>query len=50
VLATVGAGDIDTFVQPIKAMLKRKYEAMKINFNIKRELKITAILSGALLC
>jgi len=27
VLATVGAGDIDTFVQPIKAMLKRKYEA-----------------------
>jgi UDP-N-acetylmuramate--alanine ligase len=26
VLATVGAGDIDTFVQPIKEMLNRKYE------------------------
>jgi UDP-N-acetylmuramate--alanine ligase len=26
VLATVGAGDIDTFVQPIKNMLKRRYE------------------------
>jgi UDP-N-acetylmuramate--alanine ligase len=27
VLATVGAGDIDTFVEPIKNMLKKKYEA-----------------------
>lgn len=27
VLATVGAGDIDTFVQPIKNMLNKKYEA-----------------------
>jgi UDP-N-acetylmuramate--alanine ligase len=27
VLATVGAGDIDTFVQPIKDMLTKKYEA-----------------------
>lgn len=27
VLATVGAGDIDTFVQPIKDMLNKKYEA-----------------------
>jgi UDP-N-acetylmuramate--alanine ligase len=27
VLATVGAGDIDTFVQPIKKMLTEKYEA-----------------------
>ena len=27
VLATVGAGDIDTFVQPIKNMLMEKYEA-----------------------
>lgn len=26
VLATVGAGDIDTFVQPIKNMLKQRYE------------------------
>lgn len=26
VLATVGAGDIDTFVQPIQKMLKKKYE------------------------
>lgn len=26
VLATVGAGDIDTFVQPIKNMLNKKYE------------------------
>jgi UDP-N-acetylmuramate--alanine ligase len=26
VIATVGAGDIDTFVQPIKEMLSRKYE------------------------
>jgi len=26
VLATVGAGDIDTFVQPIKNMLMKKYE------------------------
>ncbi|MEJ7644052.1 MAG: UDP-N-acetylmuramate--L-alanine ligase [Chryseolinea sp.] len=26
VLVTVGAGDIDTFVEPIKNMLKRKYE------------------------
>jgi UDP-N-acetylmuramate--alanine ligase len=26
VIATVGAGDIDTFVQPIKEMLNRKYE------------------------
>ena len=26
VLATVGAGDIDTFVRPIKEMLIRKYE------------------------
>jgi UDP-N-acetylmuramate--alanine ligase len=26
VLATVGAGDIDTFIQPIQKMLKRKYE------------------------
>jgi UDP-N-acetylmuramate--alanine ligase len=25
VLATVGAGDIDTFVTPIKDMLKKKY-------------------------
>lgn len=25
-LATVGAGDIDTFVEPIKAMLQKKYE------------------------
>jgi UDP-N-acetylmuramate--alanine ligase len=27
VLATIGAGDIDTFVKPIKEMLTRKYEA-----------------------
>jgi UDP-N-acetylmuramate--alanine ligase len=27
VLATVGAGDIDTFIQPIQKMLKRKYES-----------------------
>jgi UDP-N-acetylmuramate--alanine ligase len=27
VLATVGAGDIDTFVEPIRKMLKKKYEA-----------------------
>jgi UDP-N-acetylmuramate--alanine ligase len=27
VLATVGAGDIDTFIEPIKKMLLRKYEA-----------------------
>lgn len=27
VVATVGAGDIDTFVQPIKNMLNKKYEA-----------------------
>lgn len=26
VVATVGAGDIDTFIQPIQKMLKRKYE------------------------
>jgi UDP-N-acetylmuramate--alanine ligase len=26
VLATIGAGDIDTFVQPIQKMLKQKYE------------------------
>jgi UDP-N-acetylmuramate--alanine ligase len=26
VVTTVGAGDIDTFVQPIKGMLKRRYE------------------------
>jgi UDP-N-acetylmuramate--alanine ligase len=26
VLATIGAGDIDTFVQPIQKMLKKKYE------------------------
>jgi UDP-N-acetylmuramate--alanine ligase len=26
VLATVGAGDIDTFVEPIQKMLKKKYE------------------------
>ena len=26
VLATVGAGDIDTFVEPIRNMLKKKYE------------------------
>jgi UDP-N-acetylmuramate--alanine ligase len=26
VLATIGAGDIDTFVQPIKEMLIKKYE------------------------
>ena len=26
VVATVGAGDIDTFVEPIKNMLKKKYE------------------------
>jgi UDP-N-acetylmuramate--alanine ligase len=26
VLATVGAGDIDTFVKPIKDMLKKKLE------------------------
>jgi UDP-N-acetylmuramate--alanine ligase len=26
VLATVGAGDIDTFVKPIKDMLKKKFE------------------------
>jgi UDP-N-acetylmuramate--alanine ligase len=26
VLATVGAGDIDTFVEPIRKMLKKKYE------------------------
>ena len=26
-LATVGAGDIDTFVKPIKEMLTKKYEA-----------------------
>lgn len=28
VLATVGAGDIDTFVQPIKTMLNKKYEGI----------------------
>jgi UDP-N-acetylmuramate--alanine ligase len=27
VLATVGAGDIDTFIEPIRNMLNRKYEA-----------------------
>ena len=27
VLATIGAGDIDTFVEPIKVMLNKKYEA-----------------------
>src|SRR5690606_15656235 len=27
VLVTIGAGDIDTFVEPIKEMLERKYEA-----------------------
>ena len=27
VLATVGAGDIDTFVKPIKEILTKKYEA-----------------------
>jgi len=27
VLATIGAGDIDTFVEPIKIMLNKKYEA-----------------------
>jgi len=27
VIATVGAGDIDTFVKPIKEMLIKKYEA-----------------------
>jgi UDP-N-acetylmuramate--alanine ligase len=27
VLATIGAGDIDTFIQPIKEMLIKKYEA-----------------------
>ncbi|HEY0655765.1 MAG TPA: UDP-N-acetylmuramate--L-alanine ligase [Chryseosolibacter sp.] len=27
VLATVGAGDIDTFIQPIQKMLQRKYES-----------------------
>jgi UDP-N-acetylmuramate--alanine ligase len=26
ILATVGAGDIDTFVEPIHKMLKRRYE------------------------
>ena len=26
VITTVGAGDIDTFVEPIKNMLKRRYE------------------------
>jgi UDP-N-acetylmuramate--alanine ligase len=26
ILATVGAGDIDTFVEPIKEMLQKKYE------------------------
>jgi UDP-N-acetylmuramate--alanine ligase len=26
VLATVGAGDIDTLVEPIRKMLKKKYE------------------------
>jgi UDP-N-acetylmuramate--alanine ligase len=26
VIVTVGAGDIDTFVEPIKDMLKRRYE------------------------
>ena len=26
VLATVGAGDIDTFIEPIRNMLKKKYE------------------------
>jgi UDP-N-acetylmuramate--alanine ligase len=26
VVVTVGAGDIDTFVEPISNMLKRKYE------------------------
>jgi UDP-N-acetylmuramate--alanine ligase len=26
VLATVGAGDIDTFIEPIQKMLKKKYE------------------------
>jgi UDP-N-acetylmuramate--alanine ligase len=27
VLATVGAGDIDTFIEPIRKMLNQKYEA-----------------------
>ena len=27
VIATVGAGDIDTFVKPIKELLSKKYEA-----------------------
>jgi UDP-N-acetylmuramate--alanine ligase len=26
VLATIGAGDIDTFVEPIQKMLQKKYE------------------------
>ena len=26
ILATIGAGDIDTFVEPIKDMLQKKYE------------------------
>ncbi len=30
VLATVGAGDIDTFVQPIKKMLNAKYESAAV--------------------
>lgn len=30
VLATVGAGDIDTFVQPIKAMLNKRYEEVTV--------------------
>jgi UDP-N-acetylmuramate--alanine ligase len=27
IVVTVGAGDIDTFVEPIKKMLMKKYEA-----------------------
>jgi UDP-N-acetylmuramate--alanine ligase len=27
VIATVGAGDIDTFIEPIKEMLIKRYEA-----------------------
>ena len=26
VLVTIGAGDIDTFIEPIKVMLNKKYE------------------------
>jgi len=43
VIATVGAGDIDTFVKPIKEMMTK---SMKVKFNIKKEIRIGAALIG----